>query len=122
MEPKTPQKSSIELCLLVVFWRQDQESPMHAQDIEWTVFRQLADIGVAITATTTGTAAIGTLVKAQTRSRDFQNGGSTNIWVYVYMHQYARLARLGGCSPRKFLEIRSSEVASEAILGQLAEC
>ena len=25
---------------------------------------------------------------------------------------------MGACSPRKFLEIRSSEIASEAILGQ----
>ena len=36
------------------------------------------------------------------------------ICMYAYNH-----ARLGGSgSPRKFLEIRCSEIASEAILGQ----
>ena len=34
--------------------------------------------------------------------------------VYVCMH--GRLGGLGACSPRKFLEIRCSEIASEAIL------
>ena len=38
--------------------------------------------------------------------------------LYVCMHKHARVGGLGACSPRKFLEIRSSEVASEAILGQ----
>ena len=36
----------------------------------------------------------------------------------VCMHKDARLGGLGACSPRKILEIRCSEVASEAILGQ----
>ena len=38
--------------------------------------------------------------------------------LYVCMHKYARLGGLGACFPRKFLEVRSSEIASEAILGQ----
>ena len=32
--------------------------------------------------------------------------------------RHARLGDLGACPPRKFLEIRCSEIASEAILGQ----
>ena len=38
--------------------------------------------------------------------------------VYVCMHKNARAGGSGGCSPRKILEIRCSEIASEAILGQ----
>ena len=38
--------------------------------------------------------------------------------VYVWMYNHARLGGVGACSPRKFLEIRYSEIASEAILGQ----
>ena len=38
--------------------------------------------------------------------------------MYVWLHKHARLRGLGACSPRKFLEIRCSEMASEAILGQ----
>ena len=34
------------------------------------------------------------------------------------MHKHGRVGGLGACSPRKFLEIRCSEIASEAILGQ----
>ena len=33
-------------------------------------------------------------------------------------HKDARLGGLGTCAPRKILEIRCSEIASEAILGQ----
>ena len=37
----------------------------------------------------------------------------------VCMHKHARLEGSGGiCSPRRFLEIRRSMIASEAILGQ----
>ena len=42
--------------------------------------------------------------------------------MYAYINKQARKTRprkvWGGCSPRKFLEIRSSEVASAAIFGQ----
>ena len=34
------------------------------------------------------------------------------------LHKHARVGGLVVCSPRKFLEIRRSEIASEAILGQ----
>ena len=37
--------------------------------------------------------------------------------MYMY-NKYARHGDLGACSPRKFLEIRCSKIASEAILGQ----
>ena len=33
------------------------------------------------------------------------------------LHQHTRLSDLGACSPRKFFEIRCSEIASEVILG-----
>ena len=36
--------------------------------------------------------------------------------VHACMHKQTRTR--GACSPRKFLQIRSSEIASEAILGQ----
>ena len=40
--------------------------------------------------------------------------------VYAYINKQAGKSRgvCGGCSPRKFLEIRCSEVASGAIFGQ----
>ena len=39
--------------------------------------------------------------------------------MYAYISKQARKTRgSGGCSPRKFLEIRCSEVASGAIFGQ----
>ena len=38
--------------------------------------------------------------------------------VYVYIHKHARLGESGGMLPQKFFEIRCSEIASEAILGQ----
>ena len=38
--------------------------------------------------------------------------------VYVCMHKCTRLGGLGACSPRKFLEIRCSEIDFEVILGQ----
>ena len=43
----------------------------------------------------------------------------SNVYVCVYK-QTSRQDQggLGGCSPRKFLEIRCSEVASGAIFGQ----
>ena len=34
------------------------------------------------------------------------------------LHKHTRLGGVEACSPRKFLEIRCSEIASEAILGQ----
>ena len=37
--------------------------------------------------------------------------------VYDY-HKHGRVGGLGACSPRKILEIRCSEVASEANFGQ----
>ena len=36
----------------------------------------------------------------------------------VYMDKHARLGGVVGCSPMKILEIRCSEITSEAILGQ----
>ena len=48
-------------------------------------------------------------MEMQVRSQDFLKGGYMDVWLYV---------RMGACSPRKFLEIRWSEIASEAILGQ----
>ena len=55
-----------------------------------------------------------------TCSQDFQKWGYVR---HLCMHKHARLGVLWGTpppppSPRKFLEIRFSEVASEAILGQ----
>ena len=38
--------------------------------------------------------------------------------VYVCMHKHGRLGGSGGMLPQEILEIRSSEVPSEAILGQ----
>ena len=40
-----------------------------------------------------------------------------DIW-FVCMHKHVRVGGSVGCPPRKFLEIRCSEIASEAILGQ----
>ena len=45
----------------------------------------------------------------------------------VYVCIYKQASRqdyggLGGCSPRKFLEIRCSEIASGAIFGQKQSC
>ena len=62
----------------------------------------------------------------QARSQDFQRGGGGGGWGVTWsvwsvcMHAQACKTRgcLGACSPRKFLEIRCSEIASEAILGQ----
>ena len=43
----------------------------------------------------------------------------SNVYVCVYKQTSTQDQEgLGGCSPRKFLEIRCSEVASGAILGQ----
>ena len=39
--------------------------------------------------------------------------------LYACVHKHARL---GGSGGRKFLEIRCSEIASEAILGQKQSC
>ena len=55
----------------------------------------------------------------QARSQDFLKGGYMDVWLYVRMHKNARLG--GGwwhAPPEKCLEIRRSEIASEAILGQ----
>ena len=38
--------------------------------------------------------------------------------IYAYINKHARLGSLGGCSPRKFLEIRCSEIASGVNFGQ----
>ena len=38
--------------------------------------------------------------------------------MYAYINKHARLGGLGGCSPRKFLEIRCSEIASGVNFGQ----
>ena len=38
--------------------------------------------------------------------------------VYVYMHKHARLGGSGGMLPQEILEIRCSEIASEATLEQ----
>ena len=45
---------------------------------------------------------------------------NVTMCMYVYINKQAGKTRggLGGCSPRKFLEIRCSEVASGAIFGQ----
>ena len=59
-------------------------------------------------------------VQARIRSQDFSKGGY--IPDYKYMQDYARLARSGGMPPKTFLEIRCSEIASEAILGQNQSC
>ena len=57
------------------------------------------------------------LAYPQARSQDFLKGGSA--WcMYACMHSCKTRGGWGhACSPRKFLEIRCSEVASEAILG-----
>ena len=41
-----------------------------------------------------------------------------SFYIYGCMNMHARGVWPGACSPRKFLEIRCSEIASEAILGQ----
>ena len=38
--------------------------------------------------------------------------------MYAYINKRTRLGGLGGCSPRKFLEIRCSEIASGVNFGQ----
>ena len=43
----------------------------------------------------------------------------SNVYICVYINKQAGKTRgIWGCSPRKFLEIRCSEVASGAIFGQ----
>ena len=42
--------------------------------------------------------------------------------MYACISKHARQGRLGACSPRKFLEIRCSEIASEDILGRKQSC
>ena len=44
--------------------------------------------------------------------------GGLHELLHIWMYEYARLGGSGGMPPRKFLEIRCSEIASEAILGQ----
>ena len=38
--------------------------------------------------------------------------------MYVYMHKHARVMGFGGMLPKDIFEIRCSEIASDAILGQ----
>ena len=41
----------------------------------------------------------------------------SNVYVCICKKQGRKTRGLGGCSPRKFLEIRCSEIASGAIFG-----
>ena len=58
--------------------------------------------------------------EVQAHSQNFRRGVTWMSVVYVVcMYKQACKTRgLGACSPRKFLEIRCSEIASEAILGR----
>ena len=60
--------------------------------------------------------------KCRPIARIIRRGATWVSDVYVCMHKHARLGGLGAYSPRKFLGIRCSEIASEAILGQKQNC
>ena len=51
-------------------------------------------------------------------ARICRRGVTWMLDVYVHIHKHARLGGSGGMSPQKIFEIRCSEIASEATLGQ----
>ena len=58
----------------------------------------------------------------QNRSRPIARNFRRGVTCMSDLHKYARLGGSGGMLPKKILEIRCSEIASEAILGQKQSC